>query len=223
MFWCKTISGNDFTPHCMFGCTWKIKFSKKHFIWPCKIWLWPENWFTFLFSLQTISRSQTRKKRDKERERRDHLTHSLTPILSLTVVRSPSSLTHAELSHSIHSLMVVQSPSSTHSSLSAKRRPTVSFLSPVDLFLSPIAFVYGFDGFTPSIHTLHLTSPLIHTPPTSPHLTSPRLRSTHLRPHLTSPPIHTPPIHIPSNSDMPKSTLKPINNPSSDPPLGSDL
>ena len=48
--------------------------------------------------------------------------------------------------------------------------------------------------------------------------TTPLLRSTHLRPHLTSPPIH-----IPSNSDMPKSTLKPINNPSSNPPLGSDL
>ena len=174
----------------MFGCTWKIKFSEKHFSWPCKIWLWPENWFTFLFSLQTISRSPTRKKRDKEREIRDHLTHSLTPILSLTVVRSPHSLTHAELSHSILSLTVVQSPSSTHSSLSAKRRPTVSFLSPVDLFLSPIAFVYGFDGFTPPIHTVHLTSPLSHTPPTSPHLTSPPIYTPPTSPHLISDP-HT--------------------------------
>ena len=31
LFWCKTISGNGFTPQCMFGCAWKIKFSVKPF------------------------------------------------------------------------------------------------------------------------------------------------------------------------------------------------
>ena len=31
MFWCKTISGNDFTPHYVFGCAWKIEFSGNQF------------------------------------------------------------------------------------------------------------------------------------------------------------------------------------------------
>ena len=31
LFWCKTISGNGFTPQCVFGCTWKIKFFVKPF------------------------------------------------------------------------------------------------------------------------------------------------------------------------------------------------
>ena len=85
------------------------------------------------------------------------------------------------------------SPSSTHSSLSAKRRPTVSFLFQLIHFS-----VWLHLTFDP--HNSDLTSPPIHTSL-----------------------IHTPLIHIPSNSDMPKSTLKPITYPSSDPPLGSDL
>jgi len=32
LFWCKIISGNDFTPHHVFGCAWKKKFPEKHFI-----------------------------------------------------------------------------------------------------------------------------------------------------------------------------------------------
>ena len=31
LFWYKTISGNDFTPYCVFGYAWKIKFSGKAF------------------------------------------------------------------------------------------------------------------------------------------------------------------------------------------------
>ena len=31
LFWRKTISGNDFTPHRVFGCAWKIEFSGKAF------------------------------------------------------------------------------------------------------------------------------------------------------------------------------------------------
>ena len=31
LFWLQTISGNHFTPHRIFGCAWKIKFSGKAF------------------------------------------------------------------------------------------------------------------------------------------------------------------------------------------------
>ena len=52
---------------------------------------------------------------------------------------------------------------------------------------------------SPHLTSPHLTPPPIHTQVRSTHLTSP---------HPTSNP-HTSPIHIPSNSDMPKSTTHP--------------
>ena len=73
----------------------KYNFSEKHFIWSCVLWLWHKNWFTFLFSFQTIFGSQTCKERERERERKDHRAHSLTPILSLTVVRAPPTVWRA--------------------------------------------------------------------------------------------------------------------------------
>ena len=99
--------------------------------------------------------SQTRKKRDREREKEEIIELTpLTPILSLT---SPpiTELTHSHRAQPLDPL--------PHGS-----PITVSFLSPVDFFLSSTAFVYGFDSFTPPIHTPHL-------------------RSTQLRHHLTSP------------------------------------
>ena len=115
----------------------------------------------FYISIFTTNHFQVRRtKREIERERKKRSLNSLhshrfSPSPHL---RSPSSLTHAELSHSILSLTVVWL--------------RWVFLSLVDFFLSSTAFVYGFDGFTPPIHT--------------PHLTSPHLRSTQLQHHLTS-------------------------------------
>ena len=54
----------------MFGCTWKIEFSGFAFHLTVKRSLWPENYFTFLFSLQTISGPSFRHaKKERERER----------------------------------------------------------------------------------------------------------------------------------------------------------
>ena len=54
----------------MFVCTWKIEFFGFAFHLTLKRSLWPWNYFTFLFSLQTIFRpSFKRAERERERER----------------------------------------------------------------------------------------------------------------------------------------------------------
>ena len=61
----------------MFGCTWKIDFYGFPFHLTVKRSLWPRNYFTFLFYLQTISgpsfrraeRERERGERERERER----------------------------------------------------------------------------------------------------------------------------------------------------------
>ena len=54
----------------MFGCTWKIEFSGFPFHLTVKRSLWPRNYFTFLFYLQTIfGPSFRRAERERERER----------------------------------------------------------------------------------------------------------------------------------------------------------
>ena len=51
MFWCKTISGNDFTPHRVSGCVWKIEFSKKQFQFTvCFVALTWKIFYTFIFT-----------------------------------------------------------------------------------------------------------------------------------------------------------------------------
>ena len=75
MFWCKTIKGNYFTPHRVFGCAWKIEFSEKqnfpenNFSWPCVLWLWPGKYFALLFSLQMISGLRHAKREREHKER----------------------------------------------------------------------------------------------------------------------------------------------------------
>ena len=97
LFWHKTISGNDFTHHYVFGCAWKIKFFGKAFqLTVCFMALTRKLVYISIFTTNHFLVSDMR-----ERER-EHLTHT-------------DPLRHG-------------SPSSTHSSLSAKRRPTVSFL-----------------------------------------------------------------------------------------------
>ena len=128
----------------------------------------------FYISIFTTNHFRARRtKREIEREKEEIIELTpLTPILSLT---SPPI---TELAHSHWAQPLDPFP---HGSLI-----TVSFLSLVDFFLSSMAFVYGFDGFTPLIHTPHLTSPPIYTAPTSPHLTSPPIYTTPTSPHLTS-------------------------------------
>ena len=134
--------------------------------------LWPRNGFTFLFSLQTISGSDVQK-REIEREKEERTAHStcshrskkISPIISLIHTRRAQPLDplpHGSLITELHPLFV-QCQTQTHGEFSFSGW----------LFLSPTAFVYGFNHFTPPIHT----------PPSAPHL-----RSTHLRPHLTSDP-----------------------------------
>ena len=68
----------------------KYNFMEKHFSWPCVLWLWPGNWFTFLFSLQTISGSQMRKEREREREERV----TDPPKIDRTLAPAPPSRSH---------------------------------------------------------------------------------------------------------------------------------
>ena len=69
LFWCKTISGNDFTPHHVFGCTWKIEYSGKQF--QLTVCFMALTWKIFYISIFTTNdfRTQTHKERERERER----------------------------------------------------------------------------------------------------------------------------------------------------------
>ena len=97
MFWSKTISGNDFTPHRVFGCAWKIKFSGKAFhLTVCFMALTRKLVYISIFSSNHfwVSDAQREREREREREKITELTHShwaqsLTSILSITVVRAP--------------------------------------------------------------------------------------------------------------------------------------
>ena len=62
---------------------------EKHFHWPCVLWLWPGNWFTFLFSLQTIFGSQMHRERERERERVTD-----PPKIDRTLAPAPPSRSH---------------------------------------------------------------------------------------------------------------------------------
>ena len=67
MFWCKTISGNDFTPHCVFGCAWKIKFSEKTFqLTVCFMALTRKLVYIFIFTTNHFRVSDAQREREKE-------------------------------------------------------------------------------------------------------------------------------------------------------------
>ena len=93
LFLRKTISGNDFTPHCVFGCAWKIKFFGKTFpLTVCFMVLTRKLVYISIFTTNHFRVSDAKREREREREReRDHLPHS-----SLTQY-SPSSLTRTSL------------------------------------------------------------------------------------------------------------------------------
>ena len=71
MFWCKTISGNYFTPHQLFGCAWKIEFSKKAF--HLTVCFMAFTWKLVNISIFTSNYfwTQTRKEREREKEKEE--------------------------------------------------------------------------------------------------------------------------------------------------------
>ena len=92
LFWRKTISGNDFTPHCVFGCAWKIKFFGKTFpLTVCFMVLTRKLVYISIFTTNHFRVSDA--KREKEREREREIT-SLTPLSHSTL----HPLSHALLS-----------------------------------------------------------------------------------------------------------------------------
>ena len=71
MFWRKTISGNDFTPHYVFGCTWKIKFSRKAFhLVVCFMALTRKLVYISIFTSNHFWVSDAQREREREREER---------------------------------------------------------------------------------------------------------------------------------------------------------
>ena len=67
MFWRKTISGNDFTTHRVFGCAWKIEFSKNQF--HLIVNIMPLTWKMVYIFIFTSNYFQRCAKRERERER----------------------------------------------------------------------------------------------------------------------------------------------------------
>ena len=69
LFWRKTILGNGFTAHRVFGCAWKIEFSKKQFhLTMCFMALTQKIFYTSIFPSKDFQ-TQTRRERERERER----------------------------------------------------------------------------------------------------------------------------------------------------------
>ena len=90
LFWRKTISGNDFTPHCVFGCAWKIKFFGKTFpLTVCFMVLTRKLVYIFIFTTNHFRVSDAQRERERERE-----ISSLTPLSHGTL----HPLSHALLS-----------------------------------------------------------------------------------------------------------------------------
>ena len=70
LFWCKTISGNDFTPHRVFGCAWKIEFFGKQFHLTVNIMpLTRKLVYISIFASNHFRIRRTKRERERERER----------------------------------------------------------------------------------------------------------------------------------------------------------
>ena len=85
LFWRKTISGNDFTPHRVFGCAWKIEFSGKAFHLAVNIMALTLK--LIYISIFTSNHFRTQMHRERERERKKRslvLSLTLSSTLSLT-------------------------------------------------------------------------------------------------------------------------------------------
>ena len=72
LFWRKTISGNDFTPHRVFGCAWKIKFSGKAFhLTVCFMALTRKSFYISIFTSNHFRFLDMQREREREREREE--------------------------------------------------------------------------------------------------------------------------------------------------------
>ena len=115
----------------MFGCTWKIEFSRFAFQLTVKRSLWPGNCFTFLFSLQPFPdrASDAQREREKETVSKNRLSSSPTthtaPITAPALIkqrltptsRDLASAAQSRLRRAISPLDRTQSPLSLPSSL----------------------------------------------------------------------------------------------------------
>ena len=110
LFWRKSISRNDFTLYCVFGCAWKIKFFGKtfHLIVCFEALIW-KLVYTFIFTSNHFQTHQTRKERERERERKKKETSSFNHTDPPTQNQAPASCTPA-LARSRHE----PAPRSTH-------------------------------------------------------------------------------------------------------------
>ena len=80
----------------MFGCAWKIAFFEKLFPLTVKRWLWLGNDFTFLFSLQIISRPSLICVWERERER-ETVNKPQTELRSTITDRAPVQRRESEI------------------------------------------------------------------------------------------------------------------------------
>ena len=72
LFWYKTISGNDFTPYCVFGYAWKIKFSGKAFqLTVCFMALTWKLVYTFIFTTNHFRVPDVQREGEGERKKRE--------------------------------------------------------------------------------------------------------------------------------------------------------
>ena len=129
MFWLQATSGNAFPKTCVFGSYWKLGQTENVFYVDCKIRAHECKMFSsFIFTSNEL-----------------HFSHNtLSELLSHALLTdhwySPSSLTPSStlslMPNAVDPLPYASS-SSTHSSMSAKDPPTVSFLFQLSSFLSP--------------------------------------------------------------------------------------
>ena len=74
LFWRKTISGNHFTPHCVFGCAWKIEFFGKTISFDREYYGFdPEIVLHFYFHFKPFPDSDAQRERERERERESEM------------------------------------------------------------------------------------------------------------------------------------------------------
>ena len=138
----------------MFGCTWKIEFSGFAFHFIIKRSLWPGNYFTFLFSLQTIfGPSFKRVKRERERNGEQEQTElqsddhklSSSPTTHTALTAPVSSITASRRSSKDWLQRHAISPSPPPRDLASRSNPVAS-LSSFSQF-DRIWWIFFFLGF----------------------------------------------------------------------------
>ena len=94
LFWRKTISGNDFTPHRVFGCTWKIEFFGNQFhLTVCFMALTRKLVYIFIFTSKHFRVSNA------EREKEEKVANP--PKTDRTLAQAPPAKSHPSTSAAI--------------------------------------------------------------------------------------------------------------------------